>query len=141
MYLLLIFSWSLLAVVQESESSRLPDQLMADRRYAEADAAYSELLRSRPGVPDILLKRGSVRMVLGRYTDARGDLEAAMAGEQSAGGGATVHAQLGLLDHIQGRYSIAIQHYLIALRNSPNAQSVRDPHVGVMWGRRHWRIG
>jgi hypothetical protein len=67
MRLLLLCSCSILATAQEAAPPISADQLIVNGRYADAEAAYSELLRSSPGTPDFLLKRGSVRIVLGRY--------------------------------------------------------------------------
>jgi tetratricopeptide (TPR) repeat protein len=108
---------------------------MAARRYIEADAEYSDLLRSRPGEPEILVKRGATRFVLHRYTDARTDLELVLAGQPSAGFLAIAHGQLALLEHIQENYAIAIRHFLSALRIGQVEHGLRSPSVGVTWSR------
>ena len=135
MHWLLLFCSLFSATAQESRATLLADQLTAQGNYAEAEAAYSELLQSRPGEPDILLKRGSVRMVLGRYTEARTDLEAAVAGQQQPAALALAHAQLGLFEQIQGRNTQAIRHDLMALQLNQEFYGPRHPTVGVTWSR------
>src|SRR5689334_20536903 len=131
----LFFSLCVSAAAQQSGLTELADRLMAGHRYTEAEAAFSELLKSIPGTPGLLLKRGSIRMVLGRYTDARTDLEAASAVEPANGSVATAYAQLGILDHIEGRYVNAIHHLRIALELNQQIYGPESPATGVTWSR------
>ena len=63
---LVLFS-SLVSAAAQPRQDLMADTLAAQRGYLEADAAYSELLHSRPDAPEILLKRRAIRMCLGRY--------------------------------------------------------------------------
>jgi tetratricopeptide (TPR) repeat protein len=112
----------------------LADQLTVARRYLEAEAAYSALLESSPGSPDVLLKRGSIRLVLGRFAEARADLEAAVAAQRPPGL-ATAYQQLGVLEQIQGRNADAIQHHRLAIPLMQEFYGPRDPGIGVSWNR------
>lgn len=131
---LVLFS-SLVSAAAQPRQDLMADTLAAQRRYLEADAAYSELLHSKPHAPEILLKRGAIRMYLGRYTEARTDLEDSLARAPSQAGLGSAHAQLGLLEQIQGRYAAAIHHHLIALQLKQEAYGPRDPTIGVTWNR------
>jgi tetratricopeptide (TPR) repeat protein len=103
---LVLFS-SLVSAAAQPRQDLMADTLAAQRRYLEADAAYTELLHSKPDAPEILLKRGAIRIYLGRYTEARTDLEDSLARAPSQAGLGSAHAQLGLLEQIQGRYAAA----------------------------------
>jgi tetratricopeptide (TPR) repeat protein len=129
---LVVFS-SLVSAAQPRQD--MADTLAAQRRYLEADAAYSELLHSKPDAPEVLLKRGAIRICLGRYTAARTDLEDYLAKAPSQAGLGSAHAQLGLLEQIQGRYAVAIHHHLIALHLKQEAYGPLDPTIGVTWNR------
>jgi len=113
----------------------IADKLVSQGHYSEAEAAYSELLQSDPGAPEILLKRGSIRVHLGRYKDARADLEAVLAIPQPRSSLAIAHAQLGLLEEVLGRYAQAIQHHRIALQLKQACYGARDPSVGITLNR------
>jgi tetratricopeptide (TPR) repeat protein len=131
-----LFFFALISLAaQEVHEIPLADKLMAQGRYPEADAAYSELLLSRPGEPDLLIKRGSIRMQLGRHTEARTDLEAALSRSLSSINLGTVHAQLGILDQIQGGYTDAIRHHLLALKLKQESYGPQHATVGVTWNR------
>jgi tetratricopeptide (TPR) repeat protein len=127
--------FSLGSAAAQERQVLIAENLAAEGRYQEAEAAYSELLRSQPDAPDILLRRGSLRILLGRYADARADLEIALSAPPSPAALALVHAHLGLLDEIQGGYANAIRHHLIALQLNQESYGPRDPIVGTTWNR------
>jgi hypothetical protein len=68
-------------------------------------------------------------------TRRRTDLEDSLARAPSQAGLGSAHAQLGLLEQIQGRYAAAIHHHLIALQLKQEAHGPRDPTIGVTWNR------
>jgi tetratricopeptide (TPR) repeat protein len=131
----LFFSSVVSLVAQQSGLTQSADELMAGHRYTEAEAALSELLKATPGAPRLLLKRGAIRMALGRYLEARADLEAASAAEPSGGSLATAYAQLGILDHIEGRYAKAVHNLRIALELNQETYGPQNPATGVTWSR------
>jgi tetratricopeptide (TPR) repeat protein len=131
----LVLFASLVSAAAQPRQDLMADTLVAQGRYLEADAAYSELLHSKPDVAEILLKRGAIRMCLGRYTEARTDLENSLARASSPAGLSSAHAQMGLLEQIQGRYATAIHHHLITLQLKQEAYGPLDPTIGVTWNR------
>jgi tetratricopeptide (TPR) repeat protein len=131
-----VFFSSLLSMAaQELPQDLVADKLMAQRRYPQAEAEYSELLRTRPGESEILVRRGAVRMQLGRYKEARTDLEAALSASRLPAGLANVQTLLGTLEQIEGRYAHAIRHHLIALELKQESYGPRDPALGTTWNR------
>jgi len=89
----------------------------AEKHYAEADTAYENALKYKPGNLDALLSRAAGRIDSGRLAEARADIDAAA--KQSSDNPLVVQLR-GVVQYKQGKFSDAETSFQNVLKRQPD---------------------
>ncbi len=112
------------------------NSLLAGKRYVEAQAAYQEMLRRRPGHPESLANLGVACAELGRIDEALNWYDAAIRARPEY---AVAHYNRGNALHSAKRYGDALTDFDTAIRLDPTfAQAFNNRGLSLMrLGRAH----